>query len=163
MQASQNRILYVEDHEDTYEMMKLVLGDWGYEVTVARTVANALHLAQSERFELYLLDSQLPDGSGFELCAQICAIAGHAPVVFISGDAYEADKLMGAMAGAVAYFTKPVEFEELKTTVTRLMTGSRGRKAVQDGYGIRHSRKPPHDAAIVCMTLRGKARFGQGR
>lgn len=151
MQITSNRILCVEDHEDTGEMMKIMLDSWGYEVTLARTVAAALPLAQSERFDLYLLDSQLQDGTGFELCRQICAIAGHAPVVFISGDAYEADKVLGARAGAVAYFTKPVAFEELKITVARLITKLKGedRKELKAGQGTPRRRQAQADSAIA--------------
>lgn len=152
MQTPRNRILCVEDHEDTCEMMKIMLGLWGYEVALARTVADALHLAQSERFELYLLDSHLPDGSGFELCKQICAMAGHAPVVFISGEAYETDKLLGLTAGAVAYLAKPVEFEELKMTVARLITETRDedRKNLKDVRNVHRSRKT---RSVFAITL----------
>ena len=151
MQTTRNRILCLDDHEDTLEMMKLLRGRWGYEVVLARTVADALHLAQSERFDLYLLDSHLPDGSGFELCKQICAIAGHALVVFISGEAYETDKQRGLAAGAVAYLTKPVEFEELEMTVTRFITKTRGedRKDLKAGRRVHRSREAQSVSAIA--------------
>lgn len=151
MQTVRQRILCLDDHEDTCEMMKIMLGGWGYEVALARTVAAGLHLAQSERFDLYLLDSHLRDGSGFELCKRICAIAGHAPVMFISGEAYETDKQRGLTAGAVAYLAKPVEFEELKITVARLLTkiGREDRKDLQDDQGVYHSRKAQSDSAIA--------------
>jgi len=126
MQSPRNRILYVEDHEDTSEMMKVLLEMSNYEVALARTVADGFYLAQSEHFDLYLLDAHLPDGSGLELCKQICEIAGHRPVLFISGDAYEADKLQGLTAGAVAYLTKPIDLEDLEITMKLLISEALG-------------------------------------
>jgi len=126
MHSPRNRILCVEDDEDTCEMMKVLLEMSSYEVALARTAADGLRLAQSERFDLYLLDSHLPDESGFELCQQICEIAGHAPVVFVAGAAYEADKLQGLKAGALAYLTKPVDLEELEITMKLLIHAAMG-------------------------------------
>lgn len=121
MPSPRNRILYVEDHEDTCQMMKVLLEMSNYEVALARTVADGFHLAHSEHFDLYLLDTRLPDGSGFELCQQICELAGHAPVVFISGDVYEDHQRQGLTAGALAYLTKPLDFGELEITMKLLI------------------------------------------
>jgi DNA-binding response OmpR family regulator len=130
MKFPQNRILCVEDDEDTREMMKRLLELSGYEVLLSPTAADGFRLAQSERLDLYLLDSRFPDGSGLELCEQICELNGHAPVVFISGDAYEADKLRGLKAGAHAYLTKPLDFEALEETITRLIDKAPSQSAV---------------------------------
>jgi len=61
------RILYVDDHDDSAEMLKLLLLPMNYEVHSARTVEEALRRARSEQFDLYVLDKRLPDGSGLEL------------------------------------------------------------------------------------------------
>src|SRR4029453_10569372 len=103
MQLPKNRILCVDDHEDSSSMMKVLLEMLNYEVALASTAADGFHLTQSERFDMYLLDSWLPDVSGLELCKQICRVPGHAPVVFISAAAYETDKQNGLQAGALAY------------------------------------------------------------
>ena len=84
MQLTRNRILYVDDDEDSRWMMKVLLEMWNYEVALADAADDGLHLAQSEHFDLYFLDTHLPDESGFELCKRICGVHGHAPVVFIS-------------------------------------------------------------------------------
>jgi DNA-binding response OmpR family regulator len=127
MQPIRNRILCVDDHEDSRGMMKVLLEMWNYEVALAGAADDGLHLAQSEHFDLYFLDTQLPDESGFELCKRICGVPGHAPVVFISTAPYEADKQRGLQAGAIAYLTKPLDFDELEITLTRLITQALGR------------------------------------
>ena len=95
-----------------------------YEVALAGNAAEGLHLAQSENFDMVLLETRLPDQSGFELCKQICGVPGHAPVVFVSADAYETDIQRGSQAGAIAYLTKPLDFAVLEITLTRLLAKS---------------------------------------
>jgi|SRR5690349_19687212 DNA-binding response OmpR family regulator len=124
MRFHPNRILCVEDDEDSSRMMKVLLEMWNYEVVVAQTAADGFRLVQSGRFDLCLLDTSLPDESGFELCEHICGIDGHAPIVFISGHAYETDKKRGLRAGALAYLTKPVDFDLLEETMKRLIVGT---------------------------------------
>ena len=58
------RVLYIEDHEDTRELVTLVLEQKRYEVVTGSTIESAVALAGSQHFDLYLLDSWLPDGSG---------------------------------------------------------------------------------------------------
>ena len=121
MQPTRNRILYVDDDEDSRWMMKVLLEMWGYEVVVAGAADDGFHLAQNQHFDVYLLDTHLPAESGFELCKQICGAPGHAPVVFISTAPYEADKERGRQAGALAYLTKPLDFDVLEITLARLI------------------------------------------
>jgi DNA-binding response OmpR family regulator len=64
-------------------------------------------VAQAEQFDLYLLDTRFPEGSGLELCRQLRKFNSQTPIVFYSGDAYEADKAKGLAAGADAYLVKP--------------------------------------------------------
>lgn len=122
MKTVRNRILCIDDHEDSRRMMKVLLEMWNYEVALAGAADEGLYLARSEHFDLYLLNTHLPDGSAFELCEQICGVPGHAPVVFISTAPYETDKQRGSQAGAIAYLTKPLDFDVLEVTLARLIT-----------------------------------------
>ena len=117
------RILYVDNDDDSCVMMKLFLEMWNYEAMIARTATAALQQAQAERSDAYLLDTHLPQISGLELCEQLCRVPGHAPVVFISSGAYESDKQRGLKAGAVAYHTKPLNFDALEITLTSIIRG----------------------------------------
>jgi DNA-binding response OmpR family regulator len=84
-------------------------------------------MAQSERFDLYLLETCLPEISGLELCRQICGTPEHAPVIFVTSAAYKADIQRGFQAGALAYLTKPIDFEILKITLKQLFPKSLGK------------------------------------
>lgn len=139
MQLPKNRILCVDDHEDSTSMMKVLLEIWNQDVKVAGSAADGIRLAQSEPFDMYLLETRLPDESGFELCEQICKVPGHAPVVFISAAAYETDKQRGLQAGALAYLSKPLDFEILKTTLAQLLVESVGKgfgKHLEDSRAV---------------------------
>lgn len=101
------RVLYVEDHEDSREMLGLILQMALIEAKSVGTAAEALSTIQAERFDLYLLDSTLPDLDGFELCRRVRDLDASTPILFFSGAAYEADKQKGLEAGANAYISKP--------------------------------------------------------
>jgi CheY-like chemotaxis protein len=101
------RVLIIDDHEDTSEMLKLLLGEEDYEVTTALTMRDALRLATSQEFDLYVLDKRLPDGSGLELCARLNEVTPSVPCIFYTGDAYDIHRLEAMAAGAIAYVAKP--------------------------------------------------------
>ena len=65
------RILYIEDHADTRELVTLLLAQKSYEVITGSTIESGVSLATAGEFDLYLLDSWLPDGSGLDLCKQL--------------------------------------------------------------------------------------------
>lgn len=101
------RVLYVEDDQDSREMLGMMLRMAFIEAKAVGTAAEALSSIQAERFDLYLLDSTLPDLDGFELCRQVRDLDAHTPILFFSGAAYETDKQKGLAAGANGYVNKP--------------------------------------------------------
>ncbi len=108
MQAiTRPRVLYADDNEDACLMLSTLLGFSNIETTAANTIDDALKLAQAELFDLYLLDTRFPEGSGLELCRRLREFHPQTPIVFYSGDAYESDKAKGFAAGADAYLVKP--------------------------------------------------------
>ena len=117
------RILYVDDHEDSSEMLKLVLADSDYEVQTAHSIDKALKLAASEQFDLYVLDKRLPDGSGLELVRQLHELTPGVPSIVYTGDAYDVHRQEAIAAGAQAYVSKP-DIEGLIATVQRLLVNA---------------------------------------
>jgi CheY-like chemotaxis protein len=122
MSLAKCRILYVDDHEDSAEMMKLLLAPMNYDVVAARTCEEALELAKSEPFDLCVLDKRLPDGSGIELCEQLNILTPGVPCIFYTGDAYEVNRQEAEAAGADAYVPKP-DVQKLIETVHSLLAG----------------------------------------
>ena len=115
------RILYVDDHEDSSEMFKLVLSESDYEVHTARTIDEAIQIAKTHEFDLYVLDKRLPDGSGMDLCRVLNQLTPGVPCIFYSGDAYEIQRQEALAAGADAYIPKP-DVEALIETVHKLLS-----------------------------------------
>jgi len=125
MQTPRNhRILYIEDHEDTRELVTLLLAQQKYEVITGATIATGIALARAEDFDLYLLDSWLPDGSGLDLCRRIRQFDETTPILFYSAAAYASDYDMALKSGAQAYLVKPSQPAELCDLVTQLIERS---------------------------------------
>jgi len=117
---SKCRILYVDDHEDSAEMFRLLVSSPDYEVETANTVAEAVEMAKSGNFDLYVLDKRLPDGSGTDLCIMLNVLTPGVPCIFYTGDAYEVHRQEALMAGANAYVPKP-DIDALIDTVHQLL------------------------------------------
>ena len=118
------RILYIEDNCDSFEMLKVLLGMAQIEVESAPSIAEGLKRAGSERFDLYLLDSGLPDGTGLGLCRTLRAVDPETPVLFYSGHAHPEEIRMGMAAGADGYITKP-HSDRLAETIVQLVANRR--------------------------------------
>ena len=103
-------------------MLQLLLSHEDYEVSIATSISEALQLATSEIFDLFVLDRRLPDGSGVELCRQLHVVAAGVPCIFYSGDAYELHRQQALDAGAEGYVSKP-NIEALIDAVVKLLAG----------------------------------------
>ena len=114
------RVLIIDDHEDTAEMLKILLGEEEYDVTTAATMQEALSLAASKEFDLYVLDKRLPDGTGLELCTKLNQVTPGVPCILYTGDAYDIHRVEAMAAGADAYVVKP-DIEGLIENVNKLL------------------------------------------
>ena len=119
------RVLYIEDHEDTRELVTLVLEQKSFEVVSGSTIESGVALASAQQFDLYLLDSWLPDGSGLDLCKQIREFDKVTPILFYSAAAYEIDRNQAIESGAQAYLIKPSQPSELCNVVSSLIESHR--------------------------------------
>ena len=118
------RILYIEDHDDTRELVTLLLAQKSYEVISGSTIESGVALAGAGDFDLYLLDSWLPDGSGLDLCQRIRQFDKTTPILFYSAAAYASDHDLAMQCGAQAYLVKPSQPSELCDMVTDLIEHS---------------------------------------
>jgi len=114
-------ILMVEDDLEVLRLNGRMLRRRGFDATPAGTIAQARDLIATQRFDLLILDVNLPDGSGYELCRELRA-AGHAdlPIIFLTGREQTADKVDGLLSGGDYYLVKPYSFDELFAAIQRL-------------------------------------------
>ncbi|HEV7684531.1 MAG TPA: response regulator [Pyrinomonadaceae bacterium] len=114
------RVLIIDDHEDTSEILTILLGEEDYDVAFAATIQEALQLVTTQKFDLYVLDKHLPDGSGLELCTKLNEVTPGIPCIFYTGDAYDIHRIEAMAAGADAYVAKP-DIDGLIEKVSQLL------------------------------------------
>ena len=123
MTNSKCRVLCVDDHHDTSEMLQLLLAEENFDVHTAATMEEACQMAESFQYDLYVLDKRLPDGTGLDLCEKLNEVTPGVPCIFYTGDAYEIHRREAMAAGAAAYVAKP-NIEALITAVHDLLANS---------------------------------------
>jgi len=107
------KILVVEDDPSMLMGLKDNLEFEGYEVLTARNGADGLKLAQSNQFDLIVLDVMLPQMDGFEVCRQLRSKDEDLPIIMLTAKNQEIDKVVGLKLGADDYVTKPFSVREL--------------------------------------------------
>ena len=118
------QILIVDDYPGARYLRSRILSDAGYEVLEASTGTEALDIARSRVPSLVLLDVNLPDISGFDVCASLKndPATSHIPVVQITGAwLSEADRQRGLSSGASAYLVEPVDGATLLRSIMTLI------------------------------------------
>jgi len=121
------RILVVDDSESNRYVLATWLRRAGYDVIEGKTGAEALDLVLSEQPDLLVLDINLPDMTGYEVCERVKAGAetGAIPVLHVSATAIQpADRSEGLRRGAEGYLVEPLEREELLASVEALLRGA---------------------------------------
>lgn len=120
------KILVVEDDLALSAGLCFELDAGGYLTVAAYTVRKAVQLLENEEFALVLLDVNLPDGNGFELCREIKNKKQQLPVIFLTANNLEEDVLNGFDLGAEDYVTKPFNMNILLDFKT--LTAVRGKE-----------------------------------
>jgi signal transduction histidine kinase len=112
------RILLVEDHQDSADTLSQLLSLHDYEVNVARSVEEAIAAADQGLFDLVISDIRLPDGSGLDLMRRL---RSYRPIrgIAISGFGTEQDRRRSREAGYETHLTKPVDFNVLLGAIER--------------------------------------------
>jgi len=111
-----SRILLVEDDASLAMGIEFSLLDEGYEVLRATTVEEGKKLFQCEQIDLFLLDVNLPDGSGYDLCKFI-RTKSDVPVLFLTACDEEVNIVLGLEIGGDDYITKPFRVRELLSRI----------------------------------------------
>lgn len=115
-----NRLLLIEDDEALSLGIEFSLIDEGYEVLKASTVEDGKRLFESEQIDLIILDVNLPDGNGYELCKYI-RIKSDVPIIFLTALDDEVNVVLGLEIGGDDYITKPFRVRELLSRIKALI------------------------------------------
>ena len=115
-----NNILIIDDDADLSFVISDMLEGYGYNVTSAESADEAFSLLGSSSFDLILLDINLPDATGFEVCKELRRVSD-VPVIFASARTSESDRITGFDIGGDDYLPKPYSMAELFSRIKALL------------------------------------------
>ncbi len=118
-------VLIVDDDLDLSMVISDMLEDYGYSVETADSAEAAFSALETKRYDLLLLDINLPDSTGFELCRELRR-ASDVPVIFASARTNESDRIEGFDIGGDDYLPKPYSMKELLSRVNALIRRTYG-------------------------------------
>jgi two-component system alkaline phosphatase synthesis response regulator PhoP len=139
------RILIVEDETALATTLKDRLLKEGYVVSTARDGVSGLDMANTESFELIILDLMLPGQSGLTICQELREHGSNTPILMLTARRQTIDKVIGLRTGADDYLTKPFQMAELLARIDALL-----RRSVQ-GIGMAAAR---HQFGTLRVDLR---------
>jgi DNA-binding response OmpR family regulator len=128
-----NRLLLVEDDEALALGIEFTLKDEGYEVVTASTIKEGKILFEKEKLDLIILDVNLPDGSGYELCKEI-RTTSEVPIIFLTALDEEVNVIVGFEIGGDDYITKPFRVRELLSRIKAVLR--RNSKGATNGSNV---------------------------
>ncbi|UCC64456.1 MAG: response regulator [Anaerolineae bacterium] len=131
------RLLLVDDDPDISEMLRTYFNIEGYDVLTVEFGQDALRICQQERPDLILLDINLPDLDGYEVCRRLKddLQTSSIPIIFVSQRDQQADKIHGLRIGGDDFITKPFRFDELSLRVQNVLARLRYRRQVDPSTG----------------------------
>ena len=112
-----NRILLLEDDDALGRGIRMALETSDCAVILCGTLDQAKNLLSKQQFELWILDINLPDGSGLDLLRELRQSGDHTPAVLLTANDLELDEVTGLEAGADDYITKPFSLAVLRARV----------------------------------------------
>ena len=133
--AERNRkVLVVEDDPTMAVALEEGLRFEGFEVKLATDGETGLRMATEQEYDLLLLDVMLPKLSGMDVCRRIRRDGSRLPIIMLTAQGQEADKVQGLKLGADDYVTKPFSFVELMARVEAVLRRARGFAEGVDSY-----------------------------
>ena len=125
------RILIIDDDTALSDITKDMLEQYEYEVEQAYSVSEAFAALTDTRFDLLLLDINLPDGTGFEVCEELRRVS-MVPVIFASARTGVDDRISGFEKGGDDYLPKPYSMKELLVRINALIRRTYGAAAEEE-------------------------------
>lgn len=119
------KILIIDDDKDLAAITADLLGNYGYGTAIVGSCGEAYARLAKEQFHLLILDINLPDGTGFEVCEELRQVS-KVPILFASARTGEDDKVNGLEMGGDDYLAKPYSLKELLARVHALMRRTYG-------------------------------------
>jgi DNA-binding response OmpR family regulator len=122
------RLIVIDDHHDTLELLKFNLLSEGYEVKAFFNAVDALKYVTAENTDMVITDWMLPEMDGLDLCRNLKhnPSTQDIPVVMLTGKSDEIDVVTALEVGAEEYIPKPVRIKEMLTRVKKILRRKAG-------------------------------------
>ena len=120
------RILIVDDEKELSAIISEMLNGCGYCAECAESAEQAYELLSLKKYHMILLDINLPDSTGFEICKELRSVS-QVPVIFASARTSEDDRITGFDIGGDDFIPKPYSMKELLSRINALMRRVYGR------------------------------------
>ncbi len=150
------RVLLVEDDPDARDNLRDILELDGHVIDEAATVAEASDREDWSVYSLVLLDRRLPDGTGVDLLPELKRLAPAADVIILTGLSDVEGAIQALRQGAVDYLLKPINPDELRTRVARLIERRRADAELRRRSFILQSVVSQVDDAAIVVDRCGK-------
>jgi DNA-binding response OmpR family regulator len=111
------RILVIEDDPAIGQSLLDGLKQHGFSADLRKMGSSGIEYTEKHAPHLILLDIRLPDSSGFDVCRQLRSLGLHQPIIMLTAQHDELDKVLGLEMGADDYMTKPFSLRELVSRV----------------------------------------------
>jgi DNA-binding response OmpR family regulator len=111
------KILIIEDNRDLAQLLKNHLQDLAFQVDLSYDGIAGLAKAESDNYDLVILDLMLPGLDGMEICQRLRRKSSYAPILMLTAKSSEMDRVVGLEVGADDYVTKPFSIRELLARV----------------------------------------------
>lgn len=115
------RILIIEDEVDMANALSRGLGTQGYAVDIASTGLEGLGLGFVHNYDLAILDLNLPEMDGLEVCQQLRSEKPNLPILILTARERLEDRVLGLDLGADDYLVKPFHFDELTARIRAIL------------------------------------------
>ena len=119
-------ILVIEDDPAVGEALVEGIGSEGYQVHWETTGGGGVAFARDHSPQLVVLDVRLPDGNGFDFCRQMRTLGLRQPILMLTVQSDQMDKVLGLEMGADDYLTKPYHLRELIARIRSLLRRAYG-------------------------------------
>ena len=116
------KVLLLEDDPLIAQSLEMSLSYKKVEVVIADTIKKAQQLAKNQKFDVFVLDVNLPDGMSFNLCKELRKNDAKVPIIMLTAQVDEESAIQGMTVGADDYVRKPFGTNELYLRMQKLLT-----------------------------------------
>ncbi|OFX82769.1 MAG: hypothetical protein A2X00_05910 [Bacteroidetes bacterium GWE2_32_14] len=113
------RILVAEDNIINQKVAQTIFKNLGYEIVLAQNGKDCVKKVKEEKYDIIFMDIMMPEQDGLEATAEIRSIGNKIPIVAMTANAREEDKMKAIDSGMNHYLSKPVRIEEIKEVLIK--------------------------------------------